>query len=43
MFAYTFAGKLWLCLGYDKNGFAEGVIENWWAKTLKGVDDFLVA
>ena len=30
LFAYTFAGKLWLSLGYDVNGFEEGVIEGFW-------------
>ena len=43
LFAYTFAGKLWLCLGYDQNGFAENVIESWWSEVLKGVDEFLLS
>lgn len=42
MFGYTFAGRLWLSLGYDENGFADGVVERWWTEFLKGVDEFLV-
>ncbi|GAA5969180.1 hypothetical protein JCM11641_007500 [Rhodosporidiobolus odoratus] len=42
LFAYTFAGKLWLSLGYDSHGFEEGSIERWWDEMLKGVDDFLL-
>lgn len=42
VFGYTFAGRLWLSLGYDENGFADGVVERWWAEVLKGVDEFLV-
>ncbi|KAK6906569.1 hypothetical protein I203_100555 [Kwoniella mangroviensis CBS 8507] len=30
LFAYTFAGKLWFSLGYDKNGFPAGVVEGFW-------------
>ncbi|SCV68850.1 BQ2448_971 [Microbotryum intermedium] len=43
LFAYTFAGKLWLSLGYDSNGFQQGVIEAWWTEMQKGVDEFLFA
>ncbi|ORY69307.1 hypothetical protein BCR35DRAFT_269770, partial [Leucosporidium creatinivorum] len=43
LFAYTFAGKLWLSLGYDSMGFQEGVIESWWTEMQKGVDEFLLA
>lgn len=43
LFAYTFAGKLWFSLGYDVNGFKEGVVENWWSELQTGVDEFLLA
>lgn len=42
LFAYTFAGKFWMSLGYDAKGFKEGVIEAWWGEMLKGVDEFLL-
>ncbi|GAA5875905.1 hypothetical protein JCM16303_004038 [Sporobolomyces ruberrimus] len=42
LFSYTFAGKVWLSLGYDSNGFEKGVIENWWKELLKGVDELLL-
>ncbi|BGP28788.1 hypothetical protein JCM10296v2_000524 [Rhodotorula toruloides] len=42
LFAYTFAGKLWISLGYDSNIFEKGAIEKWWDELLKGVDDFLL-
>lgn len=42
LFAYTFAGRLWLSLGYDRNGFEEGVIERWWKELRGGVDEFLL-
>ena len=42
LFAYTFAGKFWMSLGYDSHGFAEGTIEAWWDEMLKGVDEFLL-
>ncbi|KAG8705951.1 hypothetical protein FRC08_001356 [Ceratobasidium sp. 394] len=41
LFGYTFAGKLWLCFGYDQNGFPEGVVEAFWDEVLAGVDEFL--
>ncbi|TCD62410.1 hypothetical protein EIP91_006938 [Steccherinum ochraceum] len=41
LFGYTFKGKLWISLGYDKNGFADGVVEKFWDKSLKCVDEFL--
>lgn len=41
LFSYTFAGKLWLCFGYDQNGFAEGVVEEFWKEVLGGADTFL--
>ncbi|QRW20465.1 hypothetical protein RhiXN_09440 [Rhizoctonia solani] len=27
LFSYTFVGKLWLCFGYDENGFDRAVVE----------------
>ncbi|KDE08240.1 hypothetical protein MVLG_01506 [Microbotryum lychnidis-dioicae p1A1 Lamole] len=42
LFAYTFVGKLWLSLGYDSNGFQQGVIELWWTEMQKGVDELLL-
>jgi hypothetical protein len=41
LFSYTFAGKLWLCFGYDQNGFLKGVVEEFWKELLSGVDEFL--
>ncbi|POY71246.1 hypothetical protein BMF94_5558 [Rhodotorula taiwanensis] len=42
LFAYTFAGKLWLSLGYDVNGFERGVIEKWWDALQCGIDGLLL-
>lgn len=42
VFGYTFVGKLWLSLGYDVNGFREGVVESWWKEVLDGVEEFLI-
>jgi len=41
LFGYTFKGKLWISLGYDENGFAEGVVEKFWEEALSCVGDFL--
>jgi hypothetical protein len=41
LFAYTFAGRLWLSLGYDKNGFDTEVVEKFWDGVLGGVEEFL--
>ncbi|KAG8728092.1 hypothetical protein FRC12_022020 [Ceratobasidium sp. 428] len=41
LFGYTFVGKLWLCFGYDENGFPRGVVEEFWKEVLTGVDEFL--
>ncbi|KAI0347793.1 hypothetical protein BDW22DRAFT_20030 [Trametopsis cervina] len=41
LFGYTFAGKLWVSLGYDENGFAEGVVEKFWSETVNALDEFL--
>jgi len=42
LFGYTFVGKLWVSLGYDKNGFEEGVVERFWENTLQCIDELLV-
>ncbi|KAG9050979.1 hypothetical protein FS837_000643 [Tulasnella sp. UAMH 9824] len=42
VFGYTFVGRLWLSLGYDVNGFKEGVVEAWWKEVLDGVKEFLI-
>lgn len=41
LFGYTFKGRLWISLGYDQNGFADGVVEKFWHETLKAIDEFL--
>lgn len=41
LFSYTFVGKLWLCFGYDMNGFQAGIVEEFWKEVLDGVDEFL--
>ncbi|KAI5478834.1 hypothetical protein MNV49_004566 [Pseudohyphozyma bogoriensis] len=43
LFAYTFAGKFWLSLGYDSLGFKEGVVEGFWDELQKGVGEFLLS
>ncbi|CAE7215678.1 unnamed protein product [Rhizoctonia solani] len=43
LFGYTFVGKLWLCFGYDENGFERGVVEEFWNELLDGVDEILGA
>ncbi|ORY31224.1 hypothetical protein BCR39DRAFT_526980 [Naematelia encephala] len=42
LFAYTFAGKLWLSLGYDMNGFAPGSIEAFWTQVQDLVKEVLL-
>jgi hypothetical protein len=41
MFAYTFAGRLWFSLGWDKNGYPEGVVEQFWDEVNGTVQEFL--
>ncbi|KAL7414329.1 hypothetical protein BDY24DRAFT_339718 [Mrakia frigida] len=41
MFAYTFAGRLWFSLGWDVNGYPEGVVEEFWKDFNAGVGEFL--
>jgi len=42
LFGYSFAGKMWISLGWDVNGFEEGVVQEFWARVLSGVDEFLL-
>lgn len=42
LFAYTFAGRMWVSLGYDENGFEPGLIERWRTALVEGVDEVLV-
>lgn len=41
MFGYTFAGKLWVSLGYDENAFEKKTVQQFWANVLEGVQVFL--
>jgi len=41
LFGYTFAGKLFVSLGYDENGFDKEVVEKFWANVLSNIDKFL--
>ncbi|KAK2460114.1 hypothetical protein APHAL10511_007880 [Amanita phalloides] len=41
MFGYTFAGKLWISLGYDENGFDKALVETFWKNVLQVVDEFM--
>ncbi|KZT02437.1 uncharacterized protein LAESUDRAFT_738728 [Laetiporus sulphureus 93-53] len=41
LFGYTFAGKLWVSLGYDENGFEEGVVDGFWKELVRCVEEFL--
>ncbi|KZS96050.1 hypothetical protein SISNIDRAFT_540130 [Sistotremastrum niveocremeum HHB9708] len=41
LFGYTFAGKLWLSLGYDENGFKRGTVEEFWSDVVKSVGTFM--
>lgn len=46
LFAYTFAGKLWLSLGWDQQGFTEEgrrQVEGLWEGVQGGVGEFLLA
>ncbi|KAI6031478.1 hypothetical protein BKA83DRAFT_644792 [Pisolithus microcarpus] len=37
LFGYTFAGKLWVSLGYDENGFDKEVVETYWQNVLGAI------
>jgi hypothetical protein len=41
LFVYTFAGKLWLSLGYDENGFEKECVSEFWKGLQNGVQEFL--
>jgi hypothetical protein len=42
LLAFTFRGRFFIQLGWDANGFREGVVEEFWARILNGVDEFLL-
>jgi hypothetical protein len=42
IFGYTFAGKLWVSLGYDENGFEKEVLQKFWDNVLHAIDELLV-
>ncbi|KZT60374.1 hypothetical protein CALCODRAFT_480680 [Calocera cornea HHB12733] len=42
LFAYTFAGRLWLSLGYDENGFEKESVGRFWNGLLEGVREHLL-
>ena len=42
LFGYTFAGKLWVSLGYDENGFEPKPLEMFWDNMLKSMHELLV-
>lgn len=41
LFGYTFAGKLWVSLGYDENGFDKTVVDAFWANVIGCIDELL--
>ncbi|KAG0707461.1 hypothetical protein DFH29DRAFT_844493 [Suillus ampliporus] len=42
LFGYTFAGKLWISLGYDVNGFEKVMVEQFWENVLQTMDELLM-
>ncbi|KAH7886096.1 hypothetical protein F5I97DRAFT_1877637 [Phlebopus sp. FC_14] len=42
LFGYTFAGKLWISLGYDENGFEKEAVDRFWANVLQATDELLI-
>jgi len=42
MFAYTFAGKLWISLGYDENGFERETVDLFWKNVDAAIREFLI-
>ncbi|KAI0309592.1 hypothetical protein OF83DRAFT_1071827 [Amylostereum chailletii] len=42
LFGYTFAGKLWVSLGYDENGFERKPLDIFWDNMLQAMTDLLV-
>ncbi|KAG2156621.1 uncharacterized protein EDB93DRAFT_1127571 [Suillus bovinus] len=41
LFGYTFAGKLWVSLGYDVNGFDKVMVGQFWENMLQIMDELL--
>ncbi|KAF9518212.1 hypothetical protein BS47DRAFT_1371086 [Hydnum rufescens UP504] len=41
LFGYSFAGKMWISLGWDVNAFQQGVVQDFWTRVLAGVEEFL--
>ncbi|KAF8274149.1 hypothetical protein EI94DRAFT_1714831 [Lactarius quietus] len=42
LFGYTFAGKLWISLGYDENGFDRGTVDLFWENVHVAIREFLI-
>ncbi|EGN93129.1 hypothetical protein SERLA73DRAFT_64480 [Serpula lacrymans var. lacrymans S7.3] len=42
LFSYTFAGKLFISLGYDENGFEKACVERFWENILQATDELMV-
>ncbi|KAF8882687.1 hypothetical protein BD779DRAFT_1612410 [Infundibulicybe gibba] len=42
LFGYTFAGKLWVSLGHDENGFEKETVEAFWRNVLSSMDELLL-
>lgn len=42
LFGYTFAGKLWVSLGYDENGFEKDTVAKFWENVLRGIEEFMI-
>lgn len=42
LFGYTFAGKLWISLGYDENGFDRGTVDSFWVNVDAAVHELLI-
>jgi len=41
LFCFTFAGKLWINLGYDENGFDKTVVETFWENAFHVIDEYM--
>ncbi|KZV74818.1 hypothetical protein PENSPDRAFT_681526 [Peniophora sp. CONT] len=41
LFGYTFAGRLWVSLGYDENGFEPKPVAIFWQNMLDAMNEFL--
>ena len=42
LFSYTFAGRLWVSLGYDENGLEKEIVNGFWEEVLKGLNEFFI-